>query len=89
MRQLSREEKILNNKAIRRFKKENEHAEYLLKVEQLKLKTGLRLAYEANLTESQKKIQSYTLSLESNNKQIEILTKQNKEGVEPKKNLAG
>ena len=85
MRQLNKIEKELNRKSIIRMTKENEGAEYLLEVEELQLKKGLKLSYEANITASQNKVKNYKATVESNNTQIQNLKDQNAKGVEEKK----
>lgn len=85
MRQLTDKEKELNNKAIKRFAKEIEHAEYLLEVEELQLRKGLRLSYEANVINSENKVKDFKTTMETNIKKISILKEQNTEGVKEKK----
>lgn len=85
MRQLSDKEKELNNNSIKRLTKEIEHAEYLIEVEELQLRKGLRLSYEANIISTENKMKNYKATMESNTKQILILKEQNTKGVKEKK----
>ena len=84
-RQLTKQEKKLNENAIKRMEKEIENAEYMLQIENLKIEKGHRLVYEANMQESKKKVSFYKDLIKTNQEKIKILKEQNEKGVIPKK----
>ena len=89
MRQLSDIEKRLNKRAIARLKlRSNNIKSYYLPKTKLELGTGLEISIEKTKKELDSAIEEWENELEQNIQQIDILQKQNKEGVPEKVNTA-
>ena len=86
VRQLNKEEKDICNKSIKRFTEENEDLDYILADANLKFNRGLDYSYRKQKKEYADLIKELKSKIEQNNKQIEILNDQVKNGVKQKEN---
>lgn len=84
-RQLSDEEKSLNHKAIERMKERNRIIEkYFIPKYKLEIEFGVPLTLEDMQRKYNDSIKDWESELKSNKLQIDILAKQNNEGVDIK-----
>jgi len=86
MRQLSNQEKKLNENAIKRIKKRNkEIIYYYLPKAELELDQGLQISLDKHKQEYKSTISNWRQEVQDNENQIKILQNQIDKGVEPKK----
>ena len=83
-RQLSKEEKHLNENAIKRMQSEIEDCSYLLKDAELKFNEGLDYSYRKQKKEYASLIKDLKSKINGNNQLINTLKEQNEKGVLPK-----
>lgn len=84
-RQLSKIEKELNSKAIKRFTERNDKLkEYYIPKTELEINVGLKISYNKTKEELSQAVKEWKNEVESNNKQIDILEDQINNGVEKK-----
>ena len=85
-RELTKEEKELNNKSITRMLHQSQEATDYIEILQFKIDKEIPYNYKTSIDNYNKQIKDSQRTITTNTEMINVLTKQNTEGVPPKEN---